>query len=146
MRWYLGRRPVLHEIRQLIAQRFLERGARFAAFAIGLERRILRDQVGVAQDAQHADHHQVGGGVAVFQVFAAAQRCGEFGEPALEELLGLRTAQVVAIATIPPAIGMMIYLLRTPPAEERRARAERRRREMRDETPPSPPSEEPTAG
>ena len=66
-----------------------------------------------------------------------------------EVFLGLRTAQVVAIATIPPAIAMLVYLLRTPPAEERRARAERRR-ELRDETPPSAPtppaSEEPTAG
>lgn len=58
-----------------------------------------------------------------------------------EILLGLRTAQVVAILTIPPAIAMIVYLLRTPPAEERKARAERRR-ELRDETPPPPPSSE----
>lgn len=64
-----------------------------------------------------------------------------------EVLLGLRTAQVVAIATIPPAIAMLVYLVRTPPAAERRARAERRR-ELRDETPPPgptpPTSEEPS--
>lgn len=57
-----------------------------------------------------------------------------------------RTAQIVALLTIPPAIGMIVYLLRTPPAAERKARAERRR-EMREETPPAPPaSEEPTTG
>jgi phosphatidylglycerol:prolipoprotein diacylglycerol transferase len=66
-----------------------------------------------------------------------------------EVFLGLRTAQVVALLTVPPAIGMIIYLLRTPPAAERKARAERRR-EMREEAPPTPPappaSEEPTTG
>jgi phosphatidylglycerol:prolipoprotein diacylglycerol transferase len=66
-----------------------------------------------------------------------------------EVLLGLRTAQLVALATIPPAIFMIAYLLRTPPAEERRARAERRR-ELREEPPPPeatpPASEEPSAG
>ncbi|MEK7247074.1 MAG: prolipoprotein diacylglyceryl transferase family protein, partial [Chloroflexota bacterium] len=64
-----------------------------------------------------------------------------------EILLGLRTAQVVAILTIPPAIAMLVYLLRTPPVAERKARAERRR-DLREETPPPPPpvSEEPSAG
>ena len=65
-----------------------------------------------------------------------------------DEILGtgLRTAQIVAILTIPPAIAMLVYLLRTPPVAERKARAERRR-ELRDETPPPPPaSEEPSAG
>src|SRR5262249_7400213 len=66
-----------------------------------------------------------------------------------EVVFGLRTAQIVAIATIPPAIAMIIYLLRTAPAEERRARAERRR-DIHDEIPPPAPtppaSEEPTTG
>lgn len=64
-----------------------------------------------------------------------------------EVFIGLRTAQVVALLTIPPAIGMIVYLLRTPPAAERRPRGERRR-EMREETPPPTPpaSEEPTTG
>jgi phosphatidylglycerol:prolipoprotein diacylglycerol transferase len=65
-----------------------------------------------------------------------------------EVFIGLRTAQVVAVATIPPAIAMIVYLLRTPPAAERRARAERRR-ELRDETPTAAPheaTEEPTTG
>lgn len=66
-----------------------------------------------------------------------------------EVLVGLRTAQVIAVATIPAAIVMLVYLWRTPPAAERRARAERRR-DTRDETPPSTPpppaSEEPSAG
>jgi phosphatidylglycerol:prolipoprotein diacylglycerol transferase len=66
-----------------------------------------------------------------------------------EVLLGLRTAQVIAIATIPAALVMIVYLLRVPPAAERRARADRRR-ELREETPPSTPapptSEEPSAG
>lgn len=65
-----------------------------------------------------------------------------------DEILGtgLRTAQIVAILTIPPAIAMLVYLLRTPPVAERKARAERRR-ELRDETPPPPPaSEETSAG
>ena len=55
--------------------------------------------------------------------------------------------QVVAILTIPPAIAMLVYLLRTPPVAERKARAERRR-ELREETPlpPPPVSEEPSAG
>lgn len=66
-----------------------------------------------------------------------------------EVFLGLRTAQVVALLTVPPAAAMIVYLLRTPPAAERKARAERRR-EMREDAPPTPPappaSEEPTAG
>ncbi len=64
-----------------------------------------------------------------------------------EVVLGLRTAQIIALATIPPAIAMIVYLLRTPPAAERRARAERRR-EAREESTPSQPDAtgEPSTG
>jgi phosphatidylglycerol:prolipoprotein diacylglycerol transferase len=66
-----------------------------------------------------------------------------------EIFIGLRTAQVVALLTVPPALVAIVYLLRTPPVEERRLRAARRR-EHREETPPSAPTppatEEPTAG
>jgi phosphatidylglycerol:prolipoprotein diacylglycerol transferase len=66
-----------------------------------------------------------------------------------EVFIGLKTAQVVALLTIPPAVLTLVYLLRTPPVAERRQRAERRR-EHREETPPSAPTppatEEPTAG
>jgi phosphatidylglycerol:prolipoprotein diacylglycerol transferase len=63
-----------------------------------------------------------------------------------EVLLGLKTAQIIALLTIPPAIAMIVYLLRTPPVAERRARADRRR-EIREEAPPSSPaSEEPSTG
>jgi phosphatidylglycerol:prolipoprotein diacylglycerol transferase len=65
-----------------------------------------------------------------------------------EVFLGLRMAQVVALATIPAALIMIAYLLRTPPAAERADRA-KRRREERDEValpPPPPPSEEPSTG
>jgi len=41
--------------------------------------------------------------------------------------LGLRTAQLIAIASMAAAVPAIIYLLRTPPQEERLSRAERRR-------------------
>jgi len=41
--------------------------------------------------------------------------------------LGLRTAQLIAIASMALAVPAIIYLLRTPPQEERLSRAERRR-------------------
>jgi len=41
--------------------------------------------------------------------------------------LGLRTAQLIAIASMALALVAIIYLLRTPPQEERLSRAERRR-------------------
>jgi len=41
--------------------------------------------------------------------------------------LGLRTAQLIAIASMALAVVAIIYLLRTPPEEERLSRAERRR-------------------
>ena len=41
--------------------------------------------------------------------------------------LGLRTAQLIAIASMALAVLAIIYLLRTPPQEERLSRAERRR-------------------
>lgn len=59
-----------------------------------------------------------------------------------EILLGLRTAQVIAIIAIPVGLAGMAYLLRTPPAAERASRAARRRE--RDEM--QPPTEEPSAG
>lgn len=63
-----------------------------------------------------------------------------------EVLLGLNTAQVISLITIPPALITLIYLLRTPPASERAARA-KRRREDREEAPAPPPArEEPSAG
>ena len=46
-------------------------------------------------------------------------------------LLGLRMAQLIALATMPLGIAGVIYLLRTPPREQRLTRAERRR-EKRD--------------
>jgi len=42
-------------------------------------------------------------------------------------LLGLRTAQLIAIASMAVAVLAIIYLLRAPPQEERLSRAERRR-------------------
>jgi len=42
-------------------------------------------------------------------------------------LLGLRTAQLIALATMPLGLAGIVYLLRTPPREERLTRAERRR-------------------
>jgi phosphatidylglycerol:prolipoprotein diacylglycerol transferase len=41
--------------------------------------------------------------------------------------LGLRTAQLIAIASMALAVVALIYLLRTPPQEERLSRADRRR-------------------
>jgi phosphatidylglycerol---prolipoprotein diacylglyceryl transferase len=41
--------------------------------------------------------------------------------------LGLRTAQLIAIASMALAVVAIVYLLRTPPEEERLSRAERRR-------------------
>ena len=41
--------------------------------------------------------------------------------------VGLRTAQLIAIASMAVAVPAIIYLLRTPPQEERLSRAERRR-------------------
>jgi phosphatidylglycerol---prolipoprotein diacylglyceryl transferase len=66
-----------------------------------------------------------------------------------EVLLGLRMAQVIAVITIPFALFMIVYLLRTPPAAERAARSQRRREERGHEegaVPPPPPTEEPSAG
>jgi phosphatidylglycerol:prolipoprotein diacylglycerol transferase len=60
-----------------------------------------------------------------------------------EILLGLRTAQVIALAAMPLGLAGITYLLRTPPAEERSGRS-RRRRIAREEAPATP--EEPTAG
>jgi phosphatidylglycerol:prolipoprotein diacylglycerol transferase len=56
--------------------------------------------------------------------------------------LGLRTAQLIAIASMAVAVPAIIYLLRTPPQEERLSRAERRRliREEGAEGEPSPGS------
>jgi phosphatidylglycerol---prolipoprotein diacylglyceryl transferase len=62
-----------------------------------------------------------------------------------EVLLGLRTAQLIAIVTAPLGLAALIYLLRTPPATGPRRFG--RRRALPDETPaPPPPSEEPSAG
>jgi phosphatidylglycerol:prolipoprotein diacylglycerol transferase len=61
-------------------------------------------------------------------------------------IAGLTMAQVIAVVAMPVGLGGIIYLLRTPPAEERRA--DHRRHEGHDE-PPIPPAEqteEPTAG
>ena len=64
-----------------------------------------------------------------------------------EVFLGLRTAQLIGIATMLPAIVMIGYLLRTPPAAERRARSARRRGQAESPPPGSqPPTEEPSAG
>lgn len=65
-----------------------------------------------------------------------------------EVFLGLRTAQLIGIATIPMALAVLIYLLRTPPASERAAGFGRRKAEAEDvgdETPP-PAAEETPAG
>jgi phosphatidylglycerol:prolipoprotein diacylglycerol transferase len=56
-------------------------------------------------------------------------------------LFGLRTAQIIAIGAMAVSIPAIVYLLRTPPAEERRSRAERRRLVKEGE-----PEEEPTPG
>ena len=57
-------------------------------------------------------------------------------------LLGLKTAQLIGIAAIPIGLGGIIYLLRTPPAEERHRST--RRRQVHEETPPA--TEESTTG
>ncbi len=61
-----------------------------------------------------------------------------------EILLGLTTAQVIALVAMPIGLGGIIYLLRTPPAEER-AELDRERRTSREErtTPDDVPAEEP---
>jgi phosphatidylglycerol:prolipoprotein diacylglycerol transferase len=41
--------------------------------------------------------------------------------------LGLRTAQIIGIVSMPIALAGIVYLLKTPPAEEKLSRAERRR-------------------
>ena len=62
-----------------------------------------------------------------------------------EVFMGLRTAQLIAIATAPMGLAAVIYLLRTPPATDSRRFV--RRRDLPDETPvPPPPSEDPSAG
>jgi phosphatidylglycerol:prolipoprotein diacylglycerol transferase len=58
-----------------------------------------------------------------------------------EVLVGLKTAQVIALCAIPLGVGGITYLLQTPPAEER-ARQQRRRVVEEDK----PASEEPSAG
>jgi phosphatidylglycerol:prolipoprotein diacylglycerol transferase len=65
-----------------------------------------------------------------------------------EVFLGLRMAQLIGIATVPMALGALIYLLRTPPAAERASRGGHRKappEDTSDETPP-PAAEEPSAG
>jgi phosphatidylglycerol---prolipoprotein diacylglyceryl transferase len=60
--------------------------------------------------------------------------------------LGLSVPQGIALAAIPVAIAGIIYLLRTPPAEDRASRAERRRT-LRDEpAADEPPAAEEPAG
>lgn len=59
-----------------------------------------------------------------------------------EPLLGLTTAQLIAACAIPLGIGGIVYLLRTPPAEERSGRSSRRR-VLREDSPPAP--EDPSA-
>ena len=54
---------------------------------------------------------------------------------------GLRTAQLIGIASMVLALGAIIYLLRFPPKEERASRV-RRRRQLREEA-PAAPGEEP---
>jgi phosphatidylglycerol:prolipoprotein diacylglycerol transferase len=62
-----------------------------------------------------------------------------------EVLLGLRTAQLIAIGTAPLGLAALIYLLRTPPATGSGRFG--RHGDLPDETPvPPPPSEEPSAG
>ncbi len=61
-----------------------------------------------------------------------------------EVLLGLRTAQLIAIGTAPLGLAALIYLLRTPQVTGSRRFG--RHRELPDETPAPPPSEEPSAG
>lgn len=56
-------------------------------------------------------------------------------------LLGLRTAQVIGIATMPLGLAGIAYLLTTSPQPERTSRAERRREQRRSE-----PAEEHPAG
>ncbi len=71
-----------------------------------------------------------------------------------EVFLGLRTAQLIGIVTVPIALAGLIYLLRTPPASER-VPGSRRQVLPEDETPPPSadapedapaPTEEPSAG
>jgi phosphatidylglycerol:prolipoprotein diacylglycerol transferase len=59
-------------------------------------------------------------------------------------LLGLTTAQTIALAAIPIGLGGITYLLLTPPAEG--PRAERRRRELEEPQAPASQTEEPTTG
>jgi phosphatidylglycerol:prolipoprotein diacylglycerol transferase len=56
-----------------------------------------------------------------------------------EVFIGLRTAQVIAVAAIPIGLAGIIYLLRFPPAEERQ-------RQKRRPISEAPTPEEPTAG
>ncbi|MEO7666798.1 MAG: prolipoprotein diacylglyceryl transferase [Dehalococcoidia bacterium] len=60
-----------------------------------------------------------------------------------EVVAGLTMAQVIAIVAMPVGLGGIIYLLRTPPAEERRAD---RRRHDEPPIPPAEQAEEPTTG
>ena len=59
-------------------------------------------------------------------------------------LLGLTTAQTIALAAIPIGLGGITYLLLTPPADK--PRAERRRHELDEPQAPASQTEEPTTG
>ncbi|MCH7809488.1 MAG: prolipoprotein diacylglyceryl transferase [Chloroflexi bacterium] len=62
-----------------------------------------------------------------------------------EILLGLTTAQVIALIAMPIGIGGVVYLLRTPPAEERAERERQRRVAPESAMPDEPPAGEPQA-
>jgi len=65
-----------------------------------------------------------------------------------EILVGLTTAQVIALAAMPIGLGGIVYLLRTPPPEERADRERERRFEREESSMPDEPaaSEPPAAG
>src|SRR5680860_1054585 len=72
---------MLDEDRHLICQRFLEGGPCLAAYEIGFERRERRDDIGVAQVAQHCGHLDVRPGVSDLRD-TPSHRASKTGPPA----------------------------------------------------------------
>jgi phosphatidylglycerol:prolipoprotein diacylglycerol transferase len=123
---------------------------------------FMRELAGVLEQPQHpAVGYELLGDVAIFLVlvliYARVKRDGVtffswvllYGAMRLglsflrlDDLvfMGLRTAQLIAIATMALAVPAIVYLLRTPPQEVRLSRAERRRL-MREEGAEGEPSQ-----
>src|SRR3954454_3156210 len=83
---------LLLERRELRLKCALERRPCLATGLVAGEVRMLGDEIGVAQDAQHRRHHQVARREAVFEIVALAEPGGLRAEPVPHLLFGARPA------------------------------------------------------